>query len=96
MAELGDHAPEAHKNLGRAVIHGKFPLLCTVGTAEATMIAEAAATELGGATTTAIHQFPDAAACAEFLRTHATPNDLILVKGSRSAAMEKVIEHFSA
>jgi UDP-N-acetylmuramyl pentapeptide synthase len=36
--------------------------------------------------------FSTHAEAAEFLRDFLTPDDLVLVKGSRAAAMEKVIE----
>ena len=96
MGELGIEAESAHRELGETVVSGNFPLLCTVGENEAALIAAAATEALDGASTTAVHAFPDALSCAKFLQTTATPNDLILVKGSRSAAMEKVIEQFSA
>jgi UDP-N-acetylmuramoyl-tripeptide--D-alanyl-D-alanine ligase len=95
MGELGVHAESAHRELGEAVVAGKFPLLCTVGDSDAKLIGDGAQAALNGTSSTAVHAFPDAAACAKFLRTTVTPTDLILVKGSRSAAMEKVIEHFT-
>jgi UDP-N-acetylmuramoyl-tripeptide--D-alanyl-D-alanine ligase len=96
MGELGIHAADAHRELGANVVAGKFPLLCTVGDTDARLIAEGAQAALRETTTTAIHAFADAAACAKFLQTTAHASDLILVKGSRSAAMEKIIEHFTA
>jgi len=41
------------------------------------------------------HHFSSHAACGDFLKQQAHPEDLILLKGSRSAAMEKILTSFS-
>lgn len=90
MAELGDHAREGHLSTGRHAFTCGVHLLCSVGTNDAPLIGEGFVAAGGSAA--AVHTFPDAASCAAFLRASATPQDLILVKGSRSSAMEKVID----
>jgi UDP-N-acetylmuramoyl-tripeptide--D-alanyl-D-alanine ligase len=94
MAELGDYTREGHLAVGAHVHAAGIPLLCIVGTNDAPLIAEGFLAAGGSAG--AVHQFPDAASCADFLRATAAPQDLILIKGSRSSAMEKVIESLAA
>ncbi len=94
MAELGDHARECHLFTGRHAFGCGIDLLCTVGTNDAPLIGEGFVAAGGNAA--AVHSFSEAASCATFLRTSTTPQDIILVKGSRSSAMEKVIEYLAA
>ena len=94
MAELGSHADKDHRDVGRAAKLSGVAELCVVGTTDAPLIAEGFLAAGGEAS--ALHSFPDCTACAGHLRRTATPTDLILVKGSRSAAMEKVIELLTA
>lgn len=89
MGELGIHAEKEHRLLGELVASMKFPLLCTVGDDEARLIGE------GAGPGTKVHHFSSHAACGEFLKQQAHPEDLILLKGSRSAAMEKILNSFS-
>lgn len=93
MGELGAHAEPAHLELGRQVFAHGFSLLCTVGTGDAELIAQGG--REAGAPEGAVHTFPDHAACAAFLKSAARPEDLLLLKGSRSAAMEKVTGHLN-
>ena len=92
MGERGEHATNDHLTLGRKIAERGFPILCAVGADDASLIADGA-DEVGG--TTNVHRFATHAECAFFLSTIAQPTDIILVKGSRSAAMEKVIEQFA-
>lgn len=89
MAELGGHGEAAHRVLGENVKHHGIDLLFTSGTGEARLIA-GGFLAAGGAVG-AVHSFDDHAACAAALRLEATPDDIILIKGSRSTAMEKII-----
>ena len=92
MAELGDHSREAHLAVGRAVKRQGIDLLVTSGTTEALLIVEGFLAE--GGNPGAVRSFEDHAACAAGLLREAAPEDIILLKGSRSTAMEKII-HFS-
>ncbi len=85
MGELGEHEEPEHRSLGEAVAAGNIDLLVTVSE-RAKLIAAAAGSE---------HTFEDHKSAASFLKGELKPGDLVLVKGSRAAGMEKVIEQFS-
>ena len=93
MGELGDTAESEHRTLGAAIHQAGVDQLCVVGSGDAALIS-AGYLEAGGHPAKH-HAFADHALCAAHLRATAGPTDLILVKGSRSAAMERVIEPFS-
>jgi len=88
MAELGDLEESEHRQLGEAVAQSSVAILVGVGSA-GELIAEGA--RRAGRDDLVVKHFAtqeDAAAC---LKAEAGADDLILVKGSRSAAMEAVI-----
>ena len=88
MGELGEHEREAHLSVGGAVVTTGVDALVTVGT-KAAMINE------GAVGIQERHHFADHDAASQFLRDFLVYDDLVLVKGSRAAAMEKVINHFN-
>ncbi|MDB6133258.1 MAG: UDP-N-acetylmuramoylalanyl-D-glutamyl-2,6-diaminopimelate/D-alanyl-D-alanyl ligase [Verrucomicrobiales bacterium] len=94
MGEIGPTAPAEHLALGAAANREGIDFLCVVGGGDAGLISrgflESGADPAGHAA------FASQTECAAWLRASATPADLILVKGSRSAAMEKVIESAAA
>jgi len=90
MGELGSHAQEGHSAVGRAAGAG-IDWLLTVG-AEADWIA-AAAREEG---CPEVAHFQDTTAAARALASVLEEGDVVLVKGSRSARMERVIEEVAS
>lgn len=86
MAELGDDAPAAHTEIGREVARTGVERLVVVGDA-ARPLHEAAASE--GVDSRLV---PDAAAAAELVSAGVTPGDVVLIKASRSAGLEKVAD----
>lgn len=89
MKELGDHSAEAHRMVGLSDEAGDIGLLITVGE-QAALIADAALGRVSGrpqrierygSTTEAVRAVP------ELLR----PGDVVLVKGSRAMAMERMV-----
>ncbi|WP_089723864.1 UDP-N-acetylmuramoyl-tripeptide--D-alanyl-D-alanine ligase [Candidatus Thiosymbion oneisti] len=83
LAELGSDAEALHSGLGEAARTAGVEVLYTVG------ILSAAAAEAFG---TGGRHFPDQASLISALRRHLGPRDLVLVKGSRAAAMEQVAD----
>lgn len=94
MGELGETAEAEHRALGTAVHQYGVDELCVVGTGDAAWISEGYLA--AGGIPARHHAFPDHASCAAHLRATAGATDIILVKGSRSAAMERVIEPTAA
>ncbi len=89
MGELGSFAEAGHREVGRAAGVGIDKLL-TVGS-EADWISLAAKDAgLGDA-----YHFEDHLAAVAALRSELEPGDIVLVKGSRSARMERVIEELA-
>jgi UDP-N-acetylmuramyl pentapeptide synthase len=86
MGELGPHAAEAHQEVGRHAADLKLDAVLTVGE-EAAMIS-------GAAVSCEARNFGTHEACSAFLKELLRPGDAVLIKGSRSAGMEKVLHHF--
>jgi len=89
MGELGSIAEAEHKRVGKFAADLGIDALFTLGGHEAEWISSAT-------TGLSVRHFPDHAACAAHLRELLREGDFVLLKGSRSAAMEKVITHFQA
>jgi UDP-N-acetylmuramoyl-tripeptide--D-alanyl-D-alanine ligase len=84
MAELGPAAPRWHADVGRACARLGVDVVIGVG-------------ELGASYATAAegcewHAAPDVAAAAELLPGVVRPGDFVLLKGSRSAGIERLAE----
>lgn len=87
MAELGDDALHDHREAARYARAQGIDNLLTVGSLSAH-----AAREFGPQG----HAFEDHAAVIEALRKRMNSNTTVLVKGSRSAHMERVVQAFTA
>jgi UDP-N-acetylmuramyl pentapeptide synthase len=90
MGELGPHAATGHAQVGEFAASLGLDGLFTVGSSDAARITDAARS----ASSTSVAHFPDHASCAAHLRELLLPGDLVLLKGSRSSAMEKILTHF--
>ncbi|MGI9244263.1 MAG: glutamate ligase domain-containing protein, partial [Verrucomicrobiales bacterium] len=86
MGELGEIAAEEHRKLGVETLAAGIDVLISVGELGAGITGELAAD--------GVQHFEKPGECAAFLKAHAKPGDLVLVKGSRSAAMEQVLAEF--
>ena len=87
MAELGDDSREAHMDLGRYAVRLDIGQLVVVGE-DAGGIHAGAVLE-GSWGSESVH-VPDADAAVALLREELAPGDVVLVKASRSAGLERV------
>ncbi len=85
MGELGEHEESAHKALGADLKDESVDLLITVGDT-ASLINDGAADSIPH------HHFSTHEEAGHFIREQADEKDLILLKGSRSAKMETVLD----
>ena len=92
MLELGKYAVAEHKRIG-ALAGGVCDTLLCVGV-RARYMAEGA--EAGGLSEKNIFQFDDAREAGKFLEQLIKTGDVILVKGSQSMRMERVVEEIMA
>jgi UDP-N-acetylmuramoyl-tripeptide--D-alanyl-D-alanine ligase len=86
MGELGNFAEEGHREVGRAAVSG-IDRLITVGAEADWISAEAVRYGLGD-----VVHFENPESAVDALRQAWTPGDVVLVKGSRSSRMERIIE----
>src|SRR3989440_3585921 len=90
MGELGAESEHGHREVGEAAAALRIDELIAVGPIGA-MIARAAE-KAGLKNSAAVNSQEEA---AELLEKNAAPGDLVLIKGSRSARMERVLEEFA-
>ena len=89
MAELGEAAEDEHRKLGVETKAAGIDLILSVGEMAAPI------TEgLNGDGSGRVRHFDNQEACAAFLKEAASAGDLVLVKGSRSALMDRVLTEF--
>lgn len=87
MGELGAESERGHRHVGEVAGRERIPCLITVG-AEALWIADSAET----AGVPSVIRAADTEDATRVLRGLARPGDLVLVKGSRSARLERVVQ----
>jgi len=88
MMEIGDYTEEGHTLVGAKVANCQIDYLITVGE-RAEFISSGA--KKAGLKEEVIFHFGDAIAAGEFLKNRLNNGDVILVKGSQSMRMEKVV-----
>lgn len=88
MAELGAQTESLHAELGRSIAEAGIDLLLTVGEATKTtaVAAKAASNRLEG------EHFDDTTSLCDNLEHFVRQCDIILVKGSRTARLENVVQ----
>lgn len=79
MAELGEHGPAAHADIGRLAAELGVDRLVTVGAAARAILDEAKGEPVD-----------DVAAAADLLRREVRPGDVVLIKASRSVGLERI------
>ncbi len=86
MGELGAEAERGHRSVGEVAAREQIDCVVAVGE-QAAWIADAARGGVGQ-----IERVQTAEQATAFLRDFAKPGDLVLIKGSRSAKMERIVE----
>ncbi len=89
MLELGDHALDAHMNIGKLVKESDIDMLVVVGQL-AKLIARGAID--AGMPVSKVSEFDDSALAARELPEKLKERDVVLVKGSRAMKMERIVE----
>ena len=87
MAELGQESDRGHRAVGEAVVREGIDVLVSVGP-KASLIASAAT----GHGAPEVFQMQTTREAGGLLRELLKPGDLVLIKGSRSARMEQVLQ----
>jgi len=90
MLELGKNAEKMHEEIGRSIASNPIDTLITVG--KLSKFVSKGAKRAGMNRMYHAHSHRDA---AEFLCKITKPGDVVLVKGSRGAEMEKIIQYLS-
>jgi UDP-N-acetylmuramoyl-tripeptide--D-alanyl-D-alanine ligase len=90
MGELGAESESGHREVGETAAALRIDQLIAVGAGGATIAR--AANKAGLKKSVAVNSPQEA---AELLEKNATAGDLILIKGSRAARMERVLEEFA-
>jgi UDP-N-acetylmuramoyl-tripeptide--D-alanyl-D-alanine ligase len=88
MLELGPTGPELHRETG-GKLAGRADVVVGVGTLGREFVEGA---RRAGLAASALHDFADSEAAAREAAALVRPGDAVLVKGSRGARMEKVVE----
>ncbi|HSH37815.1 MAG TPA: cyanophycin synthetase, partial [Chthoniobacterales bacterium] len=91
MGELGAQSEAGHTEVGQAIVTLGIDQLITVGEVAATISRAASAAGLEDSFNVSSH-----AEAADLLADQTSTGDLVLIKGSRSARMERVLEEFAA
>jgi UDP-N-acetylmuramyl pentapeptide synthase len=90
MGELGEESERGHREVGEAAAALNVDELIAVGSTGAAIAHAAEKAGLENSRAVDSHE-----KAAELLGENAAPGDLILVKGSRTARMERVLEAFA-
>ena len=89
MGELGSYAHEGYRRVGRTAA-STMDVLIAVGEETSPLAEEARA-----AGRVEVHRAADTSEAARLLRDLARPGDAVVIKGSRAARMERVLEEFA-
>ncbi len=93
MLELGSYAEEGHRAVGKAVAEKKLDALFAVGNTARFIADEAKAR---GMAPEKVFVFSKAEDAGKFLQDYMDREDIVLIKGSQGARMEKVVKEVMA
>ncbi len=91
MLELGEISESAHEELGATVAENGYNILIAVGQFRASLAKGAKQKGMEN-----VFEFENSVQAGEVLKTMVEENDIILVKGSQGARMEKVVKNIMA
>ncbi len=94
MLELGTDTENAHREIGFKVAEKEIDYLITVG--QASKKFTAAAAREAGMDENKVAVFDDSASAGKFLQDKMEKGDVILIKGSQSTRMEKIVKEVMA
>jgi UDP-N-acetylmuramoyl-tripeptide--D-alanyl-D-alanine ligase len=92
MLELGEYTEAGHREVGAAVVH-VADFLITVG-AKARFIADEAKKQ--GMPEEGVHSFDNIFEAGKFIQEELRAGDIVLIKGSQGARMERVVKELMA
>lgn len=93
MLELGRLTQAKHEEVGRAVVKNKIDKLIAVGERARDMVRSALS---AGMKEDDVFHFDSNQAAGKFIQERIKPGDIILVKGSQGARMEKIVKEIMA
>jgi UDP-N-acetylmuramoyl-tripeptide--D-alanyl-D-alanine ligase len=93
MLELGSYSEEGHQLVGRALAGADFDLIITVGELARDIVRGALAS---GLAEEKVFNFSNNIEAGKFAQDRIKEGDLILIKGSQGARMEKVVKELMA
>ncbi len=93
MLELGNYTEQGHREVGKALVKNGFNKLVTVGE-RAWSVGEGAKEQ--GMSKENIFHFSDNQEAGKFIQRRLEPGDLVFIKGSQGARMEKVAKELMA
>jgi UDP-N-acetylmuramoyl-tripeptide--D-alanyl-D-alanine ligase len=93
MLELGSYSPQAHREIGQAVVDYKIDYLITVGEMSRDTVRGATKSGLGKDN---CFNFKDSLEAGKFLQQRISEGDLILIKGSQGMRMEHAVKEVMA
>ena len=91
LAELGDQAESIHADLGRLAADKHVDVMLTCGTLSKAAHKNFASSNSGPNSGSGEH-FSNREDLVTYLDSHTSANDFVLIKGSRSAGMDKVVD----
>lgn len=93
MGELGEHAESCHREIGEVAAKHAIDAVFSVGHDQAAWITESA--QQHGDSRIITQHFASHEAAAAYLQTFLAKDDIVLLKGSRSSTMEKVLNAYT-
>jgi len=91
MAELGQKSPELHQQVGINMVKNGVEIMLGLGGEE--IESYIGGWEMGGGSMKSAKQFTELGELLNAFRNELKPGDVVLVKGSRSARMERFVEN---